>query len=47
MLSRLRALLFHRKMDEELEDELQFHLEMQIRKNLAAGLTPEEAKRQA
>ena len=30
---RIRALLFRRRVDEELEEELQFHLEMQSRKN--------------
>ena len=44
---RLRALLFRREMDEELQAELQSHLEMQTRKNLSAGLTPQEARRQA
>src|SRR5438046_7163365 len=44
---RLRALLFRREMDEELQAELQSHLEMQTRKNLAEGLTPQEARRQA
>src|SRR5438270_198008 len=44
---RLRALLFRREMDEELQAELQSHLEMQARKNLSAGLTPQEARRQA
>lgn len=46
-LLRLRALLFPRQMDAELDEELQFHVEMQSRKNLAAGLSPEEARRQA
>ena len=32
-LLRLRALLFRRQMDHELQDELQFHLEMQARKH--------------
>ncbi len=46
-LLRLRALLFRRQMDEELSEELQFHLEMQARKNEARHLDPEEARRQA
>jgi putative ABC transport system permease protein len=33
-------------MDEELEEELQFHLEMQTRKNLARGLSADEARRE-
>jgi predicted permease len=44
---RLRALLFRRQMDEELQEELQFHLEMQARKNRRHDLDPAEAKRQA
>jgi len=44
---RLRALFFRREMDEELQAELRSHLEMQARKNLSAGLTPQEARRQA
>src|SRR5437870_2962328 len=43
----LRALLFRRDMDEELQAELQFHLEMQAKKNLSRGLTPQGARRQA
>lgn len=46
-LLRLRALLFHREMDEELSEELQFHLEMQAAKNQARSLDPTEARRQA
>jgi predicted permease len=44
---RLRALLFRRRMDEELQEELHFHLEMQERKNRRRDLDPAEAKRQA
>src|SRR5215470_8462544 len=44
---RLRALLFRRRMDEELDEELQFHLEMQARKKQRHELNPTEAKRQA
>jgi predicted permease len=44
---RLRALLFRRQMDEELQEELQFHLEMQARKNRRDDHDPVEAKRQA
>jgi hypothetical protein len=35
---RFRAVAFRRAVDRELEDELTFHLAMQTRKNLAAGL---------
>ena len=46
-LLRLRALFRPLQMDEELSEELQFHLEMQARKNLAGDLDPTEARRQA
>src|SRR5690349_5710480 len=46
-LLRLRALFFRRRMDEELSEELQFHLEMQARKNQNQNLGPHEAKRRA
>jgi hypothetical protein len=44
---RLRALFFRRRMDEELREELQFHLEMQARKNLKDQPDPAEARRRA
>ena len=44
---RLRALLFRRRMDEELREELQFHLEMQAQKNQRHESDTAEAKRQA
>jgi hypothetical protein len=34
-------------LDREIEDELSFHLEMRTRENLAAGMSPEEARRRA
>jgi len=46
LLLRLRALFFRRRMDAELEEELQFHLEMQARKN-RRGADASEARRQA
>jgi len=46
-LLRLRALFLHRRMDEELNEELQFHLEMQAKKNRARSLDGPEAGRQA
>jgi predicted permease len=44
---RLRALLFRRRMDEELQEELQFHIEMQARKNQRYKSDTAEAKRRA
>src|ERR1700752_2173641 len=44
---RLRALFLRGRMDQELREELDFHLEMQTRKNRECGLEAGEAKRQA
>lgn len=44
---RLRAILFRDRENRDLEEELQFHIEMQIEHNLGAGMSPEEARRQA
>ncbi len=44
---RVRALVRTRDVDRELDEELAFHLEMETQKNMRAGMTPEEAKREA
>jgi putative ABC transport system permease protein len=41
---RLRALFFKPKMEEELDEEVRFHLEREIEENIARGMTPEEAR---
>lgn len=46
LLTRLRFLLV-RKPHREVDEELQFHLEQQTEVNIAAGVTPQEARRQA
>src|SRR5262245_52088749 len=46
-LLRLRALFSRRRMDEDLQAELDFHIEMQARKNLGNDLDPDEAGRRA
>lgn len=46
-LSRLAAMLRGRKLETEYDDELRFHLEMKERDNLAAGMPPDEARREA
>ncbi len=43
----LRSLLLRRRVEAELDEELQFHLQQQIQQNMAAGLTPGEAQRAA
>jgi putative ABC transport system permease protein len=45
-LTRLRFFL-SRKRPADLDDELQFHLEQCARENVAKGMTPQEARRQA
>jgi predicted permease len=44
---RLRALICRRRVEDELDQELQFHLAMETRKNLAAGMGAPEAERRA
>jgi predicted permease len=44
MRLRLRALFFKSKMENELEEEVRFHLEKEIEQNLARGMSPEEAR---
>lgn len=43
LLLRIRALLFRARVEQELDDEVEFHLEMSRRQHLAAGHTEEEA----
>jgi len=47
VLLRLRALLFRARVEEELEDEVEFHLAMARRKHLDAGRSEDEAGRLA
>ncbi len=47
LLLRLRALFLKNRVEGDLDEELGFHIEMQTRKNLAAGMSAAEAKRQA
>src|SRR6476619_2255426 len=44
---KVRALIFRSRVECELREELDFHVEMQVRRNLQLGMTPEEARRQA
>jgi predicted permease len=44
---RVRSLFSSRSVDAELDEELRYHVEQQIEANLAAGMTPVEARRQA
>jgi predicted permease len=40
----LRSVFLRQRVDRELEEELQYHLERQIKEGLTTGLTPEEAR---
>jgi len=44
---RLRSLFRGGAVDQELTEEMRFHLERQIAENLAAGMSPQEARRAA
>ena len=41
---RLRSLFRKKRVEEELSEEMQFHLEKLIEENIAKGMTPEEAR---
>jgi macrolide transport system ATP-binding/permease protein len=44
---RLRSLFRRAKVEDELQEELRFHLEQEVAREIAAGKTPEEARRGA
>ena len=43
-MQRLRARFRRKRMERELDDEFQFHLERQIEQNIARGMDPREAR---
>src|SRR5712692_1871743 len=44
----LPSLLFRRRrLEQDLDDELRFHLDRQIETNIASGMSPEEARQAA
>ena len=45
--SRVRALVQKRRLDAEMDEELQLHVELKTQRNLEAGLSPDEARRRA
>jgi hypothetical protein len=47
IVRRLRALLWRRRREHEMDEELRFHLDMLIAENLAAGMSPAEARQAA
>jgi hypothetical protein len=44
---RFRSILRRGRVEAELRDELQFHIDQRVEQEIAAGKTPEEARRQA
>ena len=46
-LLRLRALAYRERVEQELDEELRFHLEMERQKNAAAGVSESESARLA
>jgi predicted permease len=47
LLLRLRGLLFRRTVEQELREELDFHLAMQAQKHMRSGASADEARRRA
>src|SRR5688500_9404210 len=47
LMARLRAVLRGRQADRDLDDEIRSHIEMETEKNIAAGRSPDEARRLA
>ena len=47
LMFRLRSLFRRSAVENELDDELKFHMEQQAAKHVGAGMTPEEAARRA
>jgi predicted permease len=46
-IHRLRGLFLKRKLEQELEDEIRSHIDMQIEDNLRQGMSPDEARYEA
>jgi putative ABC transport system permease protein len=44
---RLRSLLRRERVDQDLDDELRYHIERKIEENIAGGMTAQEARRRA
>ncbi len=44
---RIRSLFWRRRVETELQDELQFHLEELVKEKIAAGMAPVDARREA
>jgi len=44
---RLLTLLKSRRLDRELEEELRYHIDLEVERNVKAGMSPREARRAA
>src|SRR5262244_3923726 len=44
LMAKLRGLFLKRRLEQEMQDEINAHLEMQIEDNLRQGMSPEEAR---
>src|SRR5256885_17187353 len=44
---RLRTLILRSRVEQELDEELQFHLELQVEQLMSRGFSPKEARRMA
>ena len=47
LASRFAGLFRSGKLDRELQEELEFHIDMQTEENIRKGMSPEEARRSA
>ena len=43
-LTRLKALVFRRAVDAELDEELHYHLAREVERNIAGGMSPDAAR---
>jgi putative ABC transport system permease protein len=43
----VRAIIYRDKVERDIDQELRFHLEMEIQKNVSRGMNPSEARREA
>jgi len=44
LLSHIRALFRRHRIEDDLSEELQFHLQSEIERNMKSGMTPDEAR---
>ena len=44
VIARLRAFVFRARAEAELDEELRFHLDAEAARNVAAGMSPDEAR---